>query len=201
MTYRNRNDARRGLGFEENRWVNKFRRPGSIRPRRQHSAWIKKTYVPQDGDPIGGEEWQPGGDFANDTMGNPVSSNHPGVGPAQIAAGTLLVVGTGAVVGTEVAAGGILSGIKKLLGFKPAARALSKSEEKAIDSLNEHIAEHVRKIANFKSNPTVRPGMEHLPKAKIEAQQARRLEHYQQEIDAARKNIQDILNGTSNAGK
>ena len=74
-------------------------------------------------------------------------------------------------------------------------------EEKAINSLNEHMAEHAKKNAEFKANPTVRPGMEHLPKAKIEAQQARRLEHLQQEIDAARKNIQDILNGTSDAGK
>jgi hypothetical protein len=58
-----------------------------------------------------------------------------------------------------------------------AFEALSKSEQKAIRSLKDHIAEHEQKIADFKSNPTVRPGMENLPKEKIEVQQARRLEH------------------------
>jgi hypothetical protein len=130
-----------------------------------------------------------------------------------IGGGIAIAAGAGAVAldGGIPVLGRFVQTVKNFLGFggdgaadaagDAAARALSKSEEKAISSLEKHIAEHEQKIADFKENPTVRPGMENLPKDVIEAQQTRRLEHLQQEIDAAYKNIRDILNGTSNAGK
>lgn len=93
-----------------------------------------------------------------------------------------------------------LGAIRQCISLKT-TRVLSKSEIKAIGSQEAHIAEHLRKISEFKNNLTIRPGMENLPKEIIEAQQARRIQHLQQEIDAGRKNIQDILGGTSNSGK
>jgi hypothetical protein len=47
-----------------------------------------------------------------------------------------------------------------------AEKALTKGEAKSIRSLEKRVAEHQQKIAEFKQNPTVKPGMEGLSKEK-----------------------------------
>ena len=62
-------------------------------------------------------------------------------------------------------------------------------------SLEKNIAEHRAKLEEFRSNPTVRPGMENLPEEVIRAQQARRIQHLETEIRTFQNNIQKILDG------
>jgi len=71
---------------------------------------------------------------------------------------------------------------------------LTKSEKKEIRSLTKRIEEHELKIKEFKANPTVRPGMEKLPKEIIEKQQLARIRHLQQEIRAFQGRIDFIKN-------
>lgn len=72
---------------------------------------------------------------------------------------------------------------------------LSKEDKKSIKSLEKNIKEHEDKLAEFKENPTVRPGMEDQPPDVIERQQQRRIRHLQGEIDNWNREINDILNG------
>ena len=51
---------------------------------------------------------------------------------------------------------------------------LSKSDLKSYNSLQKRIVEHKKKLAAFKTNPTVRPGMEHLPNNVIKKQQKKK---------------------------
>jgi uncharacterized protein RhaS with RHS repeats len=96
-----------------------------------------------------------------------------------------------------------LMGVQKVLGLggsgsaaaKQTARELTKEETKSVQSLEKRIAEHEQKLAEFKQNPTVRPGMEGLSQEKIAAQQARRIEHLETEIKTFRNNIDKIKNG------
>ncbi|WP_421522855.1 hemagglutinin repeat-containing protein [Neisseria yangbaofengii] len=71
---------------------------------------------------------------------------------------------------------------------------LSNSEKREIRSLNKRIQEHKEKLDEFKKNPTVRPGMENLPKDVIKAAQERRILHLEREIKAFQARI-DILKG------
>jgi hypothetical protein len=58
--------------------------------------WIRKMYTSPA--PAGGaEEYQSGGQYEVNHMGDPVNPNYPGVGVAQAAAGTVLVGGMAAV--------------------------------------------------------------------------------------------------------
>lgn len=74
-------------------------------------------------------------------------------------------------------------------------RALTKQQEKAIKSLENQIEKHRNKIEDFKSNPTVRPGMEKLPQELILQQQRRRVQHLENEIRTFLNNIQKIIRG------
>ncbi|MBN2442944.1 MAG: hypothetical protein JXJ04_16415, partial [Spirochaetales bacterium] len=47
---------------------------------------------------------------------------------------------------------------------------LTKSQQNAIKSLEKQIAKHTAKLEAFKKNPTIRPGMENLPKEVIKKQ-------------------------------
>lgn len=71
---------------------------------------------------------------------------------------------------------------------------LSTSEKREIRSLDKRIKEHRDKIEEFKKNPTVRPGMENLPKDVIKAAQERRILHLEREIKAFQTRI-NILKG------
>jgi RHS repeat-associated protein len=71
---------------------------------------------------------------------------------------------------------------------------LSPEAIRGIRSLQKRIEEHVAKLEEFKNNPTVRPGMEKLPKEVIEKQQARRIAHLEKEIKTFKENIQKLKN-------
>ncbi len=72
---------------------------------------------------------------------------------------------------------------------------LSASQKKSIRSLQKRIVEHQKKLAEFKANPTIRPGMEKLSDDVIRAQHKIRIEHLKTEIRAFKNNIQKILSG------
>jgi len=72
---------------------------------------------------------------------------------------------------------------------------LSKQDQKSIRSLEKQIKKHEQKIKDFKKNPTVRPGMENQPKDVIKAQQQKRIEHLQKEINTFNNNINKIRQG------
>ena len=61
--------------------------------------------------------------------------------------------------------------------------------------MEKQIASHEKKLEEFRANPTVRPGMENLPKDVIEKQQQRRIQHLETEIQTFKNNIQKIMNG------
>lgn len=81
----------------------------------------------------------------------------------------------------------------------PATRSdtaqLSLPAQRGIRSLERQIAAHEAKLAAFKANPTVRPGMEHLPPAAVVRQQQKRIQHLEKEIQTFRENIQKIKRG------
>ena len=58
-----------------------------------------------------------------------------------------------------------------------AAESLSAQQSKSISSYEKRILEHQEKLEQFKANPTIRPGMENLPKEAIEKQWQRRINH------------------------
>ena len=76
-----------------------------------------------------------------------------------------------------------------------AAKELSREAQKGIRSLEERIAEHEQRLAEFKANPTVRPGMEGQPASVIKAQQEVRIRHLETEIRTFRENIRKLREG------
>ncbi|GAB2878638.1 hypothetical protein GCM10027277_54830 [Pseudoduganella ginsengisoli] len=74
-------------------------------------------------------------------------------------------------------------------------RKLSAEAEKSIKSYERLIREHEEKLNAFKENPTVRPGMENLPRDVIENAQGRRIRHLEAEIQKFRDNIDKIRGG------
>jgi len=80
--------------------------------------------------------------------------------------------------------------LMKLLG----RQGISPEARRGIRSLEKRIEEHVRKLQDFKDNPTVRPGMEKLPEEVISQQQQRRIRHLEQEIDTFKRNIEKLRN-------
>jgi hypothetical protein len=90
---------------------------------------------------------------------------------------------------------GLVSGNNVLVGKSQSLRALDAQSQRSIRSLEKQILSHQKKLDEFKSNPTVRPGMEHLPKHLIENQQSVRIQHLQSEIKTFQNNIDKILKG------
>jgi len=72
---------------------------------------------------------------------------------------------------------------------------LSREAEKSVRSLQKQISRHEEKLADFKANPTVRPGMENLPDEVIRQQQLKRIEKIEKEIEIFKENIVKILEG------
>ncbi|MDU3123602.1 MAG: RHS repeat-associated core domain-containing protein, partial [Acinetobacter baumannii] len=68
----------------------------------------------------------------------------------------------------------------------------NKSIEKGIRSLEKRIVEHENKLNDFKSNPTVRPGMEGQPVSVIKAAQEARIRHLEKEIQTFKENIKKL---------
>jgi hypothetical protein len=72
---------------------------------------------------------------------------------------------------------------------------LSKEDRKSIRSLEKQIEKHEQKLADFKNNPSVRPGMENQSQEVIEAQRATRVRHLETEIRTFQNNIDKIRGG------
>jgi RHS repeat-associated protein len=129
-------------------------------------------------------------------MFSPSTVNAPGLGESTIASQT---TGEFLVDVALLETGGrlIVAGVKAI--FSRAAietgGKLSAQAEKSIASLENRILEHEQKLAEFKANPTVRPGMENLPKELIRKQQARRIELLETEIQKFKNNIEKIKSG------
>mgnify|MGYP006951103646 CR=1 FL=1 len=71
-------------------------------------------------------------------------------------------------------------------------KILTTQENRSVRSLERQIAKHETKIAEFKANPTVRPGMENMSKEQVAAQQAKRIEHLEKEVKTFKDNISKI---------
>jgi hypothetical protein len=71
---------------------------------------------------------------------------------------------------------------------------LSNEAQRGIVSLEKQIASHEAKLAEFRANPTVRPGMENLSKEAIQKQHASRIAHLETEINTFKANIEKIRN-------
>lgn len=76
-------------------------------------------------------------------------------------------------------------------GMKDAAE-LSPEAIRGIKSLQKRIQEHLDKLAEFKRNPTVRPGMEHMSEEAIKKQQNSRIAHLEKEIQTFKNNIEKL---------
>jgi hypothetical protein len=96
----------------------------------------------------------------------------------------------GAGIGASLKAGLLIVG---KVSEKVAAKSLSTSAQKGIRSLEKRIVEHEKKLADFKANPTVRPGMEGQPQKAIENAQQSRIRHLEKEIDTFINNIKKLL--------
>ena len=102
-------------------------------------------------------------------------------------AGTAVMVGAAAGYGVRALI--VAAGAKAVA---PVAKELSKQEAKAIRSYEKRIAEHEKKLTDFKENPTVKPGMEKQSVEAVEAQQAARVQHLEKEIKTFKENVQKI---------
>jgi hypothetical protein len=66
---------------------------------------------------------------------------------------------------------------------------------KSIRTYKENIAQHQEKLKKFKDNPTIKPGMEKLPKKLIKNQQKKRMDHLKKEMKTFKNNIKKIKKG------
>ncbi|MDR1008280.1 MAG: hypothetical protein LBL65_06985 [Campylobacteraceae bacterium] len=105
----------------------------------------------------------------------------------------IVAIGGGTVVkaGKEVVVEAIEAGAKRGLG-KLTEKTLTAQELKSIRSYEKLIAEHEKKIIDFKTNPTIRSDMENLSPDIIRAQQVKRIEHLEKEIQTFKNNINKI---------
>ncbi len=87
----------------------------------------------------------------------------------------------------------VAGAVRGLLGARSVT--LTSSQQKAIRSLEKQIQIHSKKLDDFIANPTIRPGMRHLPKKVIMRQQQVRIKHLKNEINTFKKNIKKIKNG------
>ena len=72
---------------------------------------------------------------------------------------------------------------------------LSRETQKGIRSLERRIAEHEKKLSEFKANPTPRPGTEGLSKEIQQQSIDGRIRHLEKEIETLRKNVEKLRGG------
>jgi len=84
---------------------------------------------------------------------------------------------------------------KRKIGDLLGKPKLTPEQLKSIRSLEKRILEHKYKLKNSKDNPSVRPGMEKLPRDLIKKQQESRIRHLEKEIRTFKKNITKIKKG------
>jgi RHS repeat-associated protein len=107
-------------------------------------------------------------------------------------------VDVGAIFAPAVPGGAGLAIKASREGAKKATKSateLSKSAQKGIRSLEKRVVEHEKKLADFKANPTVRPGMEGQPESVIKAAQESRIRHLEKEIQTFKENIEKLKGG------
>ncbi len=115
--------------------------------------------------------WSNAGDLAMDTVG--LLPMVPSIGSVKMVGKGISKIDEAAKEGTE----------------------LGKETLNGIHSLEQRIAEHQEKLDKFKANPTVRPGMENLPREVIEKQQQSRIRHLEKEIQTFKQNIDKLRKG------
>lgn len=76
-----------------------------------------------------------------------------------------------------------------------ASEISSGKSRKGIASLLKRIAEHEQKLAEFRRNPTIRPGMGAQSDEAIAQAQQRRMRHLELEIETFRRNIEKLKGG------
>ena len=114
---------------------------------------------------------------------------------AGFGAALLQDIGTASVV---TGGAGVIKGLRALAVREAetvGAKALSKEASKGIRSLEKRIAEHEKKLANFKKNPTPRPGTEGLSKEIQQKTIDGRIRHLEKEINTFKKNIDKLREG------
>ena len=143
-------------------------------------------YVAENGSGGGGNQRSDAGSNGTSANGGPLPyvEQHPAW--FQIAAGMCLLPEFKAAVNLWELANKLES---------DAPPILSKEAERGISSLEKQIAAHEQKLAEFKANPTVRPGMEKLPREVIERQQQIRIQHLEREIQTFKNNIEKLRSG------
>ena len=106
--------------------------------------------------------------------------------------------GAGVVAGVVIVATRGIAGpalakllLKKMVS-KETGRILTKSERGAIRSLEKRIAEHRKKLEEFRKDPTVKKEMEGMSEEAIKKQQARRIEILENEIKKFENEIKKI---------
>lgn len=82
------------------------------------------------------------------------------------------------------------------LGFVLHPNLRAKEQIKSIKSLQKNIEKHQKKIGDFKANPTVKPGMENLPKGMIKKQQEARVNNLKKQTNTFKNNIENIKKGS-----
>lgn len=70
---------------------------------------------------------------------------------------------------------------------------LPRTHRKAIRSLQKQVEQHQRKIADFKRDQSVRPGMETLDAEAIATQQQRRIQHLEREVRTFQNTIRRLM--------
>ena len=94
-------------------------------------------------------------------------------------------------IGLVLSVGFPIKGVSSLLKNVPkGVRELTTQQQKAIRFLEKQIAQHQKEAQDFKDNPTIRPGMENLPKEVIQKQQQIRIQHLQKKINTFKNNIE-----------
>ncbi|MDR6842185.1 RHS repeat-associated core domain-containing protein [Pseudoxanthomonas sacheonensis] len=88
----------------------------------------------------------------------------------------------------------VVGGLLGRQALKEGQKKISAEATRGIRSLEKRIAEHTKKLEEFKANPTVRPGMEKMSKEAIQGQQKKRIEHLEKEIKTFRENIEKLKN-------
>jgi hypothetical protein len=107
------------------------------------------------------------------------------------AAAAAIASGTGGVLIGRAFTGA--RGAAQELAKRKAAQEVAKRQaQRGIRNLEKRMAEHMKKLEEFRKNPTVRPGMEKLPRSEIEQQHLRRIKHLEDEIRAFQKGINDL---------
>lgn len=117
------------------------------------------------------------------------------IGVVELTCKTTLLVAGGAIIGSSKVVIGIAGTIGRSLAGRGGAQQLSREAQRGIRSLGKRIAEHEKKLADFKANPTPRPGTEGLSKEIQQQSIDGRIRHLEREIETFRRDIERLRGG------